>query len=322
MFTIEKINSFINGVIHGDKHKVIKKISEFKYADEYSVVFIKNKSDMKYINESKAGLIIGPKGILNINRDNNYIILNELNMNSYNSFLREYLKNKEMYFVRNRTTDRIKEHRQNGVIVGENVIIGSNCLIHPGVVIMNFAIIGNNVEIFPNTVIQSFVSIGDNVFIDSNCSIGGQSFEYYWNGSSYIRHINVGDLVINKGVEIGTNVCIDRGTLGSTIIGEYTKIDNIVQIGHDTIIGHNCLIISQTGIAGWVKIGNNVIVHGQVGIKGGVEIGDNVTIQAKSGVTKNISSNINISGFPAKNNLSNLRDQAIVDHLIKAYKNK
>ncbi|GIR47013.1 MAG: hypothetical protein CM15mP57_0550 [Alphaproteobacteria bacterium] len=173
----------------------------------------------------------------------------------------------------------------------ENVYIGSNSSIGPNVIINKNVIIHDNVSI-SNSIIM------ENCIIKSGARIGGTGFGFEMKTKQKINHS--GNVIIGKNSSIGSNTTIDRAVFDSTIIGEFSNIDNLVQIAHNVIIGDFAVIAAQVGIAGSTKIGNYVKIGGQAGISGHLVIGDNVTIAAKSGVTKNIPDNKIVAGFPAK----------------------
>ena len=175
--------------------------------------------------------------------------------------------------------------------IQEGAYIGSNSSIGPNVIINKNVVIHDNVSI-SNAIIM------DNCIIQSGARIGGTGFGFEIKTKHKINHS--GNVVIGKNSSIGSNTTIDRAVFDSTSIGEFSNIDNLVQIAHNVSIGDFAAIAAQVGIAGSTKIGNYVKIGGQAGISGHLVIGNNVTIAAKSGVTKNISSNKTIAGFPAK----------------------
>ena len=162
------------------------------------------------------------------------------------------------------------------------MILGDNCLI------------GDNVSIY-------FSKISDNVKIYQGAKIGGEGFGFAIHKKGFKKIPQLGRVIIDKNVEIGCNSTIDRGSIGDTVIGENSMIDNIVHLGHNVKIGKNCIIAAMTGISGSSTLGDNVLVGGQVGISGHIRIGNNVKIAAKSGVMKNIDDNNSVGGYPAEN---------------------
>ena len=175
--------------------------------------------------------------------------------------------------------------------IKEGTYIGSNSNIGPNV------IIGKNVVIHDNVSISNSI-IMENCIIKSGARIGGTGFGFEMKTKQKINHS--GNVVIGKNSSIGSNTTIDRAVFDSTSVGEFSNIDNLVQIAHNVNIGNYAVIAAQVGIAGSTKIGNYVTIGGQAGISGHLKIGDNVTIAGKSGVTKNIADNSIIAGFPAK----------------------
>ena len=173
----------------------------------------------------------------------------------------------------------------------ENVFIGSNSSIGPNVIIKKNVVIQDNVTI-SNSIIM------ENCVIQSGARIGGTGFGFEMKTKQKINH--TGNVIIGKNSSIGSNTTIDRAVFDSTIIGNFSNIDNLVQIAHNVVIGDFSVIAAQVGIAGSTIIGNNIKIGGQAGIAGHLIIGDNVTIAAKSGVTKNIPDNKVVAGFPAK----------------------
>lgn len=197
--------------------------------------------------------------------------------------------------------------------------IGKGTHIQPG------AFIGNQVEIGENCIIHANVSIGDHckigngVIIHSGTVIGGDGFYYKKRESGFDKLKSVGNVVIEDDVEIGANTTIDRGVTASTTIGAGTKIDNLVQIGHDTIIGKKCLFASQVGVAGCVIIGDEVTLWGQVGVKSGISIGDKAIVMAQSGVGRSLEGGKSYFGTPAEETRTLYRKMAASQMMVKDY---
>jgi UDP-3-O-[3-hydroxymyristoyl] glucosamine N-acyltransferase len=175
-------------------------------------------------------------------------------------------------------------------------------------VILENVEIGDNVLIFPTVTIRENSKIGNNVIIHSGSVIGSDGFGYTPNEKGeYVKIPQIGNVIIEDDVEIGSNVSIDRAMLGSTIIKKGSKIDNLVQIAHNVIIGENTAISAQTGVSGSTEIGNNVIVAGQVGFADHLVIADKVIVAAKSGVSKSLTKPGIYFGSPAKEHREALR---------------
>lgn len=197
--------------------------------------------------------------------------------------------------------DTVKFEIASSAVISSSARIGENCNIGHHVVVEENVEIGNNCIILSNTVILKNTKIGNNCRIGANCTIGGVGFGYEKDESgnySLIRH--VGNVVIFNGVDIGNNTCIDRAVLGSTIISENVKVDNLVHIAHGVIIGKNSLIIANAMIAGSTKIGENVWVAPSASILNKKIIGDNAVVGIGAVVLRNVDESTVVVGNPAK----------------------
>lgn len=192
---------------------------------------------------------------------------------------------------------------QPNAFIGHNVTIGDNCIIH------------SNVSIYDDAV------IGDNVTIHSNTVLGANAFYYKKRPEGYDRLLSSGRVVIEDNVDIGASCTIDRGVTGDTTIGEGSKLDNLIQIGHDTVIGKKCLIASQVGIAGCVIVEDEVTIWGQVGCTSGITIGAKAVVHAKTGVSKSIAGNKTYWGVPAVEAKLKLKELATIKQLPKIIDN-
>lgn len=192
---------------------------------------------------------------------------------------------------------------QPNVFIGNSVVIGENCLIH------------SNVSIYDNCI------IGDNVTIHSGTVLGADAFYYKKRPEGFDKLISGGRVVVKDNVDIGSLCTIDRGVTGDTTIGEGTKLDNQVHVGHDTIIGKKCLIASQTGIAGCVIIEDEVTLWGQVGTNSGITIGKNAVIMGQTGVTKSVVGGKSYFGTPIEESREKLKQLAYIKKIPDLIKN-
>ncbi|MCL4108175.1 UNVERIFIED_CONTAM: hypothetical protein GTU68_066098 [Idotea baltica] len=186
-----------------------------------------------------------------------------------------------------------------GAHICDGVQIGERCNIHPGVFIGINSKVGDDVDLYPNVVIYHDVVLGDRVKVQGGSVLGGEGFGYRTNNGRHEHIPHLGGLIVGNDVEIGASSTIDRGAIGPTIIGEGTKMDNLVMIAHNCHIGKHNLFASQVCIAGSVTTGNYVIAGGQVGIADHVTIGDMVQLGAKTGVHKDLAGHQNYMGIPA-----------------------
>lgn len=185
-------------------------------------------------------------------------------------------------------------------VVGENVSIGARSVLQGGNHIGDGSRLGEDCRIFPNVTIYARTEIGSRVRIHSGTVIGADGFGYVLDAGVHLKVPQIGHVIIGDDVELGANVTVDRGALGPTIIGKGSKIDNLVQIGHNVALGEHCIIISQVGIAGSTKLGNYVILGGQVGVGGHLKIGNGASVVAQSGVMHDIPAGQKWMGAPAQ----------------------
>tara|TARA_Y100000816_G_scaffold275624_1_gene244017 strand:+ start:35 stop:1009 length:975 start_codon:yes stop_codon:yes gene_type:complete len=195
-------------------------------------------------------------------------------------------------------------NKYNSVIFGKNILIGKNVKIGSNTSIGNNTTIEQNVYVGKNCLIGSNITlkntiIGDNVVIQDGCKIGIKGFGFVPLKDKNFRFPHIGRVLLNNNVELGANCTIDRGSIGDTVIGENTFLDNQVHMAHNVKIGKNCMIAGQVGFAGSTTVGNNVSIGGQAGISGHLNIGNNVKIGGGSGVVKNVPDNSIIMGYPA-----------------------
>ncbi|MFK5982713.1 MAG: UDP-3-O-(3-hydroxymyristoyl)glucosamine N-acyltransferase [Flavobacteriaceae bacterium] len=199
----------------------------------------------------------------------------------------------------NKLTNHFNPFISASAAIAESVIIGENTIIQPNVFIGNNVKIGNNCLIHANVSIYDNAVIGNNVTIHSGTILGADAFYYKNRPEKFDKLLSGGNVVLEDNVDLGALCTIDKGVSASTIIGEGTKIDNQVHVGHDTVIGKRCLIASQVGISGCVIIEDFVTIWGQAGITSGITIGEKAVISAKSGVSKSLAGHKSYFGIPA-----------------------
>jgi UDP-3-O-[3-hydroxymyristoyl] glucosamine N-acyltransferase len=204
--------------------------------------------------------------------------------------------------------------------IANSAIIGEGTIIQPNVFIGNNVVIGKNSLIHPNVTIYDNALIGDNVIIHGNSVLGADAFYYKKRPDNFDQLISGGRVIIKNNVHIGASCTIDKGVSGDTIIGEGTKIDNQVHIGHDSVVGKKCLIASQTGIAGCVIIEDEVTIWGQVGTNSGITIGKGAVILGQTGVTKSVSGGKTYFGTPISESREKLKELAYLKRLLREEK--
>ncbi len=212
----------------------------------------------------------------------------------------------------NKLTNHFKPFQSANSQISETAIIGDNSVIQPNSFIGHNVVIGDNCTIHSNVSIYDDAIIGNNVTIHAGSVLGGNAFYYKNRPEGYDRLKSSGRVVLEDHVDIGAGCTIDRGVTADTTIKEGTKIDNLVQIGHDTVIGKKCLIASQVGIAGCVIIEDEVTIWGQVGITSGITIGKKAVISAKAGVSKSLEGGKSYFGIPADDFRSKYKEIASI----------
>lgn len=195
-------------------------------------------------------------------------------------------------------------------VIEDGAEIGDGSIIYPHVYVGKRVKIGSNCIVYPSVTIREDCVLGDRVILQAGSVIGGDGFGYVTQNGKHSKVLQTGNVVLQDDVEIGNNTCIDRATVDSTIVGKGTKIDNLVHLGHNDILGENCLVVAHVGISGSVTVGNNVTFAGQVGTVGHITIGDNCVFGGKTGITNNIPANSFMAGFPAMPHKEWLRQEA------------
>lgn len=185
------------------------------------------------------------------------------------------------------------------VAVGDGCVLGDRVVLYPGVVLGRNVAVGPDSVLFPNAVVREECVLGARCVLHANASIGSDGFGFAFAGDEWLKIPQVGRVVLADDVEVGSGTAIDRATFGETRIGRGTKIDNLVQIGHNVSVGEHCVIAGKVGIAGSAKVGNRVRIGAQTGVNGHIEIGDGATIGARAGVTGSVPAGATVSGFPA-----------------------
>jgi UDP-3-O-[3-hydroxymyristoyl] glucosamine N-acyltransferase len=203
------------------------------------------------------------------------------------------------------------------VSVGPRARIGPGTQLHPGVRVGAEASIGRDCVLWPNVVVRERVTIGDRVIIHPNATIGADGFGYLQREGRHVKIPQVGTVLIEDDVEIGANTCVDRARSGVTRIRRGTKIDNLVQVGHNVDVGEDCVIVAQCGISGSTSLGHHVVLAGQVGLTDHLRIGDGVQVAAQSGVVGDIPSGQVCRGTPAVDNYLYGRQQVGIRRLPK-----
>lgn len=185
-------------------------------------------------------------------------------------------------------------------VVGDGARIGPRCVLHAGNYLGAGCVLGEDVQLFANVVLYARTQVGNRVRVHAGAVIGADGFGYALEQGRHLKVPQIGNVIIHDDVEIGANVTIDRAALGSTVIGQGTKIDNLTQIGHNSVLGEHCILCGQVGVAGSTRIGNHVTLAGQAGLAGHIKIGDHATVGAQAGVMHDVPDGEKWLGTPAQ----------------------
>jgi UDP-3-O-[3-hydroxymyristoyl] glucosamine N-acyltransferase len=305
--TLQEVAAFIGGTLTGNGNLVINNLAKIEEAESGDLTFLYLAAYEKYLASTKASAVIVKNGFPKTRGDITYIETEEPNK-AFFSLVKHFFK-PEFPLAGIDPTAFIDPSVKFGknFAAGKNVVVSKGCMIGDDVkifhntVILEDVEIGNDVLLFQNISIREKCKIGNRCIIHANTVIGSDGFGYDQDENGVFHKIpQIGNVEIEEDVEIGSNVSVDRASLGSTRIKKGTKVDNLSQIAHNVTIGENTIISSQVGISGSTKVGNNCYILGQVGLTGHIEIGDKVILIAQSGVSKSILKPGTYFGSPAK----------------------
>jgi len=324
-FTAQQIALLIQGKIEGAATVVVKQFGKIESAMPGEISFLANPKYEDFLYTTKASVLIVNESLVLKKQVAATLIRVPDAYAAFAILLTKYqeMKNENLVGIQSpcfiASTAKLGE--QNFVAafayIGENVKTGKHVKIFPNAVLGENVIIGNNVTIHAGVIIYSDCILGNNITIHSGSIIGSDGFGFAPNeDGSYQKIPQLGNVIIEDDVEIGSNTTIDRATIGSTIIKKGVKIDNLIQIAHNVEIGENTVIAAQVGISGSTKIGKGVMMGGQSGTIGHVIIADGIKIAARTGITKDFKeAGITISGYPAREQSAFLRAQVAQKNL-------
>jgi len=320
-FTAEQIAALIGGKVEGEPGIAVSNFGKIEEAGKGQLSFLANPKYEDYIYTTLASIIIVNDSLELKQPVSATLIRVPDAYSAFATLLEKYqqIRTQQLTGIQQpvymHATVKTGEQLFLGAFayLGENVIIGNNVKIFPNAYIGNNVTIGNNSIIHPSVKIYSDCIIGNNVVIHAGTVIGSDGFGFApQQDGSFKKVPQIGNVIIEDYVEIGSNATIDRATIGSTIIRSGAKLDNLIQVAHNVEVGNNTVIAAQAGVSGSTKIGNNVMIGGQAGIVGHIYIADGTKINAQSGVSKTIKTpNTAVTGSPAFEYSSALRSQAI-----------
>ncbi|MBI4972519.1 MAG: UDP-3-O-(3-hydroxymyristoyl)glucosamine N-acyltransferase [Candidatus Omnitrophica bacterium] len=323
--TLKEIAEIIDGEVVGDSGIVITGISGIKEAGAGDITFLANPKYSAFIEKTNASAIITSREIESatkpiIRTDNPSLAFTKM-ISALTPTQIKHPRGIHPTAILGKDISLAKDVAIGPyAVIEDNVTIGEGTIIYPGCFIGHDVKIGSDTLIYANVSIRERVSIGSRVIIHSGTVIGSDGFGFVTVDGRHLKIPQTGTVEIEDEVEIGANVTIDRARFEKTVIGKGTKIDNLVQIAHNVIVGRDCIIVAQVGISGSTTLGKNVTLAGQVGIVGHINIGDNVIVMAQSGVSKSIPPDTMVWGYPAKPHETARRINACVQNLPRLYK--
>ncbi|NWF92543.1 MAG: UDP-3-O-(3-hydroxymyristoyl)glucosamine N-acyltransferase [Syntrophaceae bacterium] len=300
---LKELAEWVGGTVVGDEELEISGVAPIEEARSGQITFIGAPKYLPKINETGASAVIvsreipsSPKALLCVN--NPYLAFAKIfALFSQRPYQPKGIDSRAWISPTARLGQEVTIHAFASI--GDRCAIGDRVTIYPGVYVGEDSSVGDDSVLYPNVSIYPGSVIGKRVILHSGVVVGSDGFGYVKEGRKNVKIPQMGNVEIEDDVEIGANTTIDRATFGKTVIRRGTKIDNLVQVGHNVVIGEDSIIVAQVGIAGSTKIGSNVTLAGQVGVADHVEIGDNVMVGAQSGIAQDIAANQAYTGSPA-----------------------
>jgi len=317
--TLAELAGYLGGRVIGDPSIAVRGLASLDDAGEGDITFLANPKYVAKVSTTRAAAVVLPPGADAYGRNGIEV------PNPYLAFAK--------LLTLFHATPAKPQGVMAGAFVGKDLRIGADVTLYPGSVVMDDVKLGDRVTLYPGVVLYHGVEVGDDVTMHANVTvrercrigsrviihsgtvIGSDGFGYLPDGAKWYKIPQIGIVVIEDDVEIGANSAIDRAALEETRIGCGTKIDNLVQIAHNCMIGENCMIVSQVGMAGSARLGNHVTLAGQVAVVGHLSVGDNVTVGGKSAVVENLPAGSRVSGIPAYDHRKWLRVAALTPRL-------
>jgi len=326
-FTAKQIADYIQGRIEGDEQATVCTFSKIEEGKPGALSFLSNPKYTHFIYSTKSSVVLvnedveltQPVSATLIRVKNAYECIAKL-LQLYQASLPKKSGVSSLAFVAD--SAKVGEDCYVGAFayIGEGVTVGKDTQIYPHAVVEDGVTLGEGCIIYPNVTIYQGCRLGNNVTIHAGSVIGADGFGFAPNAEGYDKIPQIGIVTIEDNVEIGANTCVDRSTMGTTIIHKGVKLDNLVQIAHNVEVGENTVMSAQTGVAGSAKIGSWCMFGGQVGIAGHISIGDKTFLGAQSGIMSNLKGNESLIGSPAVDPKLFFKMAAISHKLPELYK--
>jgi UDP-3-O-[3-hydroxymyristoyl] glucosamine N-acyltransferase len=324
-YSVQEINEILKGIILGNTSKSITAPEQLEDASDSEISFIGNKKYEKFWSSSKACVAVVNEDI-SIEPGENRAFIKVKNADlAMSQVLELFAKPMPSFSIDIHPTAVIDKSAVIGVgskigagsYIGPNAKIGENAIIYPNVTVLDECTIGKNTVLWSGTVVRERCHIGNNCIIHPNATIGADGFGFRpCPERGLVKIPQIGNVIIGNNVEIGANSCVDRGKFSSTVLGDGCKIDNLVQIGHNSKLGRFCIMAGHSGLAGSVTLGDGVIIGGSASIKDHATLGSGVIVGAGSGVTCDVPAGKTVLGYPAVEARDALKQWAILKRLV------
>ena len=317
--TLQELADHVGGKLIGDGNIIIKSAATLSSATEGDISFVSNRKYIKEIKTTKASAVIVKKELESdtnlIISDDPYYALTEIMV-----LLHGHRKHPQTDISQKASIAKTAKIGQNCHIadfatISQNVSIGDNTVIYPGAFIGENATIGNDCIIYPNAVVYDFCVLGDRVILQAGAIIGQDGFGFATHNGIHHKIPQIGRVILENDVEIGSCATIERGALDDTIIGAGSKLGDQVVIGHGVKTGPGCLLVPQAGVAGSSTLGHHVVLGGQVGVAGHIKVGNMVMVAAKSGITGDVPDGRILAGTPAIDAYAAKKAYIQIEHL-------
>lgn len=326
-FSAKQIATFIQGEIVGDENATVHTFAKIEEGMPGAISFLSNPKYTSYIYDTQSSIVLVNKDFIPeqevkttlIKVDNAYESLAKL-LNLYEQSKPKLTGISPLAFVAESAKIGKDVYIAPFACIGEHAEVGDNTVIHPHVTIGSGAKIGNNCIIYANATVYHDCRIGNHCILHAGCIIGADGFGFAPTPEGYEKIPQIGITILEDNVEVGANTCIDRATMGATIVHSGVKLDNLIQIAHNDEIGSHTVMAAQVGIAGSTKVGEWCMMGGQVGIAGHIHIGDKVNLGAQSGAPGSIKNGSQLIGTPPMEPKPYFKSAAIYRKLPDMYK--
>ena len=305
-FSAKQIAEYIHGVVVGDENATVQTFAKIEEGMPGAISFLANPKYASYIYETQSSIVLVNKDFEPEKEVKATLIKVDNAYESVAKLLTLYEMSKPKKtgispLASVASTAKVGENVYIApyAVIGEGVVIGNNTQIHANAVIGDHAKVGDNCIIYPNATVYHECRVGNNVILHAGSVIGADGFGHAPAADGYEKIPQIGIVILEDNVEIGANTCVDRATMGATIIRKGVKLDNLIQVAHNVEIGANTVMASQCGIAGSTKVGEWCMFGGQVGVAGHSKIGDRLNVGAQTGIPGNMKGNQTVMGSPA-----------------------